>query len=79
MIKNDTFFMAKNDFPDPKLYFAVARLMDHNCSDVKHTKLSYVAAKPAILYSHWQLNTHKTVQWQKLMILIASKCFQIPV
>ena len=31
--------MAKNDFPDPKLYSAVACLMDHNCSDVKHTKL----------------------------------------
>ena len=61
MIKNDTFFMAKNDFPDPKLYFAVAHLMDHNCSDVKHTKLSYVAAKPAIFYSHWRLNTLKTV------------------
>ena len=53
--------MAKNDFPDPKLYFAVACLMDHNCSDVKHTKLSYVAAKPAIFYSLWQLNTLKTV------------------
>ena len=53
--------MAKNDFPDPKLYFAVARLMDHNCGDVKHTKLSYVAAKPAIFYSHWKLDTLKTV------------------
>ena len=37
--------MAKNDFPDPKLYFAVACLMGHNCSNVKHTKLSYLAAK----------------------------------
>ena len=61
MIKNDSFFMAKNDFPDPKLYFAVARLMDHNCRDVNHTKLSYVAAKPAIFYLHWQLNILKTV------------------
>ena len=43
--------MVKNDFPDPKLYSAVARLMDHNCSDVKHTNLSQVAAKPAIFYS----------------------------
>ena len=53
--------MAKNDFLDPKLYFAVSRLVGHNRSDVKLTKLSYVVAKPAIVYSHWQLNILKTV------------------